>query len=212
MNFGCVQPWRSIPRKLAYIVRTWWWFIWLVVWNMLYLSHHIGNNSPIWLTYFWKGRSTTNQFIHWLSLDSIPNYPSHITSNHHWSPYHRFIIVFVGVYFQTNPLVDVNKKLWKITIFHGNINYFNGHVQWLFWHNQRVFSDKAVWKFRVKPETGWADLRDTGRPALGWPTQDGLREETNGVSFYMAGWWFQSFYCLCSIIYTQYIYIYIYMG
>jgi len=27
----------------------------------------------------------------------------------------------------TYPLVNVNKKLWKITIFHGKIHYFNGH-------------------------------------------------------------------------------------
>ena len=31
------------------------------------------------------------------------------------------------------PLVNVNKKLWKITIFHGKTHYFYGHwvsIQW----------------------------------------------------------------------------------
>ena len=27
------------------------------------------------------------------------------------------------------PLVNVNKKLWKITMFNGKINYFYGHFQ-----------------------------------------------------------------------------------
>jgi hypothetical protein len=26
------------------------------------------------------------------------------------------------------PLVNINKKLWKITIFHGKTHYFYGHV------------------------------------------------------------------------------------
>jgi hypothetical protein len=30
---------------------------------------------------------------------------------------------------QRYPLVNVNKKLWKITIFHGKTHYFYGHFQ-----------------------------------------------------------------------------------
>ena len=41
---------------------------WLVVWNMNFIFPYIGNNHPIWLSYFSVGRSTTNQpMFRWFS-------------------------------------------------------------------------------------------------------------------------------------------------
>ena len=40
---------------------------WLVVWNILYYFHSIGNNHPNWLIFFW-GVQTTNQIF---SIESM---------------------------------------------------------------------------------------------------------------------------------------------
>ena len=38
-------------------------YYWLVVWNIWIIFPYIGNNTPIWLIFFQRGRSTTNEII-----------------------------------------------------------------------------------------------------------------------------------------------------
>ena len=50
--------------------------------------------------------------------------------SHHWQTFHLHSLY---------PLVNVNKKLWKITIFHGKIHYFYGDFCIVMLNYQRVW-------------------------------------------------------------------------
>ena len=73
MIFGCVWKWGNSPTiAMGVMVHQWMeWglfsdpnIFWLVVWNIFYFSHHIGNRFPptdFHSIIFQRGRPTTNQ-------------------------------------------------------------------------------------------------------------------------------------------------------
>ena len=62
-----------------------------------------------------------------------------------WATFGLHVFWIWDILRQVYPLVNVYKKLWKITMFHGKIHYFYGKIHHVSWENPL----KMVWKMVI---------------------------------------------------------------